>query len=113
MIVVANAVVFSIVTGNALNLQEEWGVLLWQVLIVAAPFGLMALFGIRDRSAWLLGIILTALPWGYYLYDGIRYQLSNDTSGANIGLGLILMVSPIFISIACFALAAWQRERIN
>jgi hypothetical protein len=111
--VVVNAGAFSEITGNPLNLAEEWSVFLFQILLAAAPFGLLAYFGVRDRSAWVLGIGLTAILWGYYLYDGIRYQLSGDTSGVNMGLAFLLMASPIFISIACFALAAWKRRRSN
>lgn len=111
--VAANAGVFSAATGNPINLADEWSAFLFQILLVAAPFGLLALFGVRDRAAWVLGLGVTALLWGYYLYDGIRYQLSGDTSGVNMGLAFLLMVSPVFISIACFAVAAWKRRRTS
>jgi hypothetical protein len=41
--------------------------------------------------------------WSYYLFDGVRYQWSGDRSGAKIGLGLVLLASPLLISIACIA----------
>jgi hypothetical protein len=49
----------------------------------------------------------------FVTYDGIRYQLSGDTPGVNMGLAFLLVVSPVFISIACFALAAWRRRNVR
>ncbi len=92
---------FWLATGKTLNLADEWGNFLAHILIAAAPFGLLALAGIRNRAAWLVGLALTAAFWGYYLFVGIRYQLSGDRSGANIGLGLVMLLSPLIISAAC------------
>ncbi len=108
--IVAVHAAFSLATGAPLNLGEEWGIFLSQMLLVAAPFGLLALAEVRDGVAWLVGGAFTATLWGYYLFDGIRYQLSDEISGANIGLGLMLLVSPVFISVACLATAAFRRR---
>jgi hypothetical protein len=101
---------FSLVTGRPLNLREEWGVFLFQALIVAIPFGLLALSGVRDRIPWLVGLALTTAFWGYYLFDGIRYQLGGDKSGVNFGLAFLMLASPAVISAACLV-AAKARHR--
>jgi hypothetical protein len=101
---------FSVLTGQPLNLAEEWSVFLFQMLIVAAPFGLLALMGVGNRLPWLVGLSLTLALWGYSLFDGVSYQWHPDGSGANIGLGLIMLVSPLFIAAACLSAYAWQRR---
>ena len=102
---------FSLATHRSLNLTDEWRIFLAQILIAAAPFGLLALAGIRNRAAWLVGLALTAAFWGYYLFEGLRYQLSNDSSGANIGLGLVMLLSPVMISAACLIAAKDGKTR--
>ena len=101
----------ALITGRSLDLADEWGVFLFQALIAGAPFGLLALTGIRNRAPWLVGIAMTVAFWGYYFFEAVRYHLSGDTSGANIGLGLLMMVSPIIITAACFVTFGIQRSR--
>lgn len=101
----------ALITGKSLDLDEEWGVLLFQALLAGAPFGLLAISGIRNRAPWLVGIAMTVAFWGYYFFDGVRYQLSGDSSGANIGLGILMMVSPIIITGACFVTSLLQHPR--
>jgi hypothetical protein len=101
------ALSFSLLTGRPLDLDQEWAVFLFQALIVAAPFALLALAGIRRRAPWLVAGALTLTLWGYYLFEGVSYQWHPDGSGANIGLGLLLLVSPLFIAGAAFGTAAW------
>jgi hypothetical protein len=101
---------FSLLTGQPLNLAEEWSVFLFQMLIVAAPFGLLALMGIGNRLPWLVGLAPTLALWGYDLFDGVSYQWHPDGTGANIGLGLVMLVSPFVIAAACFGADTWQRR---
>ena len=103
------ALSFSIVTGRPLNLGEEWGVFLFQMVLVAVPFGLLALAGIRHKAPWIMGGALTAALWGYYLFDGIRYQLSGDRSGVNFGLAFLMLASPVIISGACLVTAQFRK----
>ena len=93
---------FSLLTGRSPRLGEEWYVYLFQMLMVAFPFGLLALAEIRRRAPWIVGLVLTFSFWGYYLYEGVAYQWNPDGSGANIGLGLLMFASPFIISGACF-----------
>lgn len=110
-VVAGQALLFTGLTGRPLELGASWGVFLFQVLLVAAPFLLLALIGTRRKSPWLVALALTLALWGYYLFDGVSYQLSGDASGANIGLGLILLASPLFIAGAALAAHAWSRRR--
>ena len=109
-IVGGDALAFSALTGRPLSLSAESGVLLFQVLLVAAPFLILSLAGTRDRLPWLTALVLTLALWGYSLFDGVRYQWSGDASGANIGLGLVMLVSPLFIAGAALAVHAWRRR---
>jgi len=108
--VTASSLSFSLLTGRPLNLHEEWGVFLFQMLLVAAPFGMLALMDVGRWLPWLVGLALTLAFWGYYLFEGLSYQWHPDGSGANIGLGLLLLVSPFIVGIACLGANAWQRR---
>jgi hypothetical protein len=110
-IVAGEALAFAALTGRPVDLSAEGGVLLFEMLIVAAPFLLLSLAGTSDKLPWLVAFALTFALWGYFLFDGVRYQWSGDTSGANIGLGLIMLVSPLFITGAAMAVYAWRRRR--
>jgi len=112
VLIVGGAVLaFSLLTGRQLDLEEESGVLLFQVLLVAAPFLLLALAGVRRRAPWLTGLALTLAFWSYYVFEGVSYQRHPDGSGANIGLGLLMMASPVFITAAIVAVHVWHRSR--
>jgi hypothetical protein len=101
---------FSLLTGRPLNLAEEWFNFLVQMGIVAAPFALMALAGIGNKWPWLAGLGLTLALWGYYLFEGVSYQWHPDGSGVNIGLAMIMLLSPIPITATCLGVWAWQRH---
>lgn len=104
--VVVAAAIHSVVTGAKLNLADELPILLFQMLLVATPFFLLAIMGIKARLPWLVGLVLTAAFWGFYLYESLSHH--GDGTGANIGLGLLMLVSPVIIS-AC-SLAAGHRH---
>lgn len=109
-VVVATKLAFAGLTGRPLTFS--FGVDLVQMVMVAIPFLMLAMGRVRARLPWLTGLALTAAFWGYYLYEGVRYQWSGDTSGANIGLGLILLASPVLISFACIATYLLERRRV-
>lgn len=88
-----------------MNLREEWGPFLFQVLLIAAPFGLLSISGIKSKVPWLVGVALTVAFWGYYLFTGVRYQLSGDRSGVDFGLAFAMLLSPLIIFAICFAVA--------
>jgi len=84
-------------------------VLLFQVLIASTPFLLLALVESEEKTPWLLGISLTILLWSYYVFDGVSRR--GDGTGANIGLGLIMLASPIWISLPCMVIARRLEKR--
>ena len=80
-----------------------------QVAIVSAPFLVMALLRIGSKAPWTLGIAMTLSLWGYYLYDGLRDK--GEDKGANIGLGLIIMISPVVFLVICLLAAKLRDDR--
>ena len=99
------AIAFALLTGRSLG--EEW---VWQALLISIPFIAVALTGTLRKAPWLVGLALTLALWGYALYDGVSYQWHPDGTGANIGLGLIMLVSPVFITAICLAVYWLQRH---
>ena len=65
-----------------------------QVLLASFPYLVLAMFGIRLRRPWIVALFLTAAFWGYYLWDITHYE----GGGANIGLALLMMFSPVPIT---------------
>ena len=99
---------------------EEQGVLLFQSNLVAAPFLGLALTGssrlshktvkyLRPRlgAAIGLGSLTTVLIWLMYHWDGYRYWRDGISGGANIGLGLLMLISPIIITAVMVAGYLW------
>jgi len=74
---------------------EEWPFFLFQVLLAAAPFGLLALLGVRSRLPWVIAAVLTICFWTAYFASVLIS--ARDRTGANIGMGLIMFVSPFII----------------
>ena len=66
----------------------------FQVLIAGSPYAVLAVFGISARRPWIVGLCLTAAFWGYYLW---RITTFNGIGGADIGLGILMMFSPILV----------------
>lgn len=65
-----------------------------QVFIAGSPFAVLSVFGISARRAWIAGLCLTAAFWGYYLW---KITTFNGIGGADIGLGILMMLSPILV----------------
>jgi hypothetical protein len=80
---------------------------LMQVMMVAIPFLVLAMGGIRARSPWLVGVALTIAVWAFALL-----RTMDEDAGAEpaTGLGLFLLASPLLISIACIAAFAIDRR---
>jgi hypothetical protein len=106
-IVAADDMLFSLLTGRPLTFASDVEPV--SALMVAMPFLVLALVGARPPAAVdggpgshfvLLGI----------LYSGVSYQPHPDGSGADIGLGLIMLASPLFITAAVLAAHFAQRR---
>lgn len=101
-VVIFNGTVM-IVGGIPRHLEFEIIISVIQVILVSIPFLLNAFLNIRLVASWIVGIALTSSLWGYFLYYVISHR--GDGSGANIGLGLLICISPIIISTACLFVA--------
>ena len=75
---------------------EEWPILLFQVLIAAAPFGILARRGVRAKLPWLVAAVLTVCLWSAFFYS--VWLAARLQTGANIGMGLLLLASPFIIA---------------
>ena len=99
---------FSLLTGRPFSFAD--GVAPFQMVLVAFPFMVLALLGARQWLPWLAGLVPTLALWGWYLFKGVNYQWHPDGSGADIGLGLILLASPLVISAICVATFVLQQR---
>ncbi|TFU01033.1 hypothetical protein EUV02_11995 [Polymorphobacter arshaanensis] len=89
-------------------LTELWGeATLFQVMTASSPFLVLSIFGISACRSWIVGLSLTVALWGYYLWDTTHYK----GGGANIGLGILLLFSPVPITIASLAALATYGNR--
>ncbi len=82
--------------------QPDGPILYWGIL-PGAPFVLLAVMGLFPRvpvhvtlGAAAGSLLAVALPYGALLYASANYT----GGGANIGLGLLLLATPIFLPIA-------------
>lgn len=79
-------------------ISEEITVLLFNLVWLSIPF-LMCVF--TDRYfivAWSTALVGTLLFWAAYVTSGM---IAEPAEGANIGMGILMLLSPIIISIAC------------
>ena len=102
------AVAFSLLTGRSLS--HEWGNIALQALVVSVPFIAVALTGTLRKLPWLVGLALTVTLWGYSLYTGVNYQWHPDGTGADIGLGFMMLASPVVITAICLGVHWLQRR---
>ncbi|HWT13703.1 MAG TPA: hypothetical protein VN231_13190 [Allosphingosinicella sp.] len=99
----------SIIDQTPINITKGFPAFLFHVVLVSIPFLLLAFLEIRAKLPWVVGIVFTAALWIYVVYDfSVRRA---DGSGANIGMGLILLVSPIFVSAVCLFTARRELRR--
>lgn len=78
--------------GMGPELQPRWV----RTALALAPFALFSLWvGLRRppriRRGYIAGLVVSIALWGWYYVDG----LMNTGGGANIGLGIIMMFSPV------------------
>ena len=118
---------FNLATGLSDNWPgEETDVLLLQSAMVAAPFLGLALTGssrlsrktvkyLRPRlgAAIGLGSFTTVLFWLMHHWDGYRYWRDASIGGANIGLGLLMLISPIIVAAVMVGGYLWGPLRRN
>jgi len=105
------AILFSFVKSASVTTEkpmiEDLAIFFIHAATLSIPFVVLGIVGIRQLVPWLTGVFLTTLLWGYVLYDVIVHW---DTDrGANIGLGLLILLSPFVITAVCL-LIAWKWE---
>lgn len=104
--------VFSSVTNRSFDLVEELGPRIFKTLIAYIPFGLLFIVSISKLrmnnsknifkgliSAYIVGGIISVLMWGYSFCDSYRYIIYEKVGGANIGLGMLMIFSPVIIGL--------------
>jgi len=74
--------------------------------LALAPFALFSLWVAvrrppRVRRGFIAGLMVSLALWGWYYADGWM----NTGGGANIGLGIIMMLSPLPVSLVIFLFA--------
>lgn len=103
-IVAAHNFLYSGLTGRPFSYSHDVEPV--NAAIIALPFLLLTVFRVRRLKAWLSGVVVTIILWGYALYRGVAYQWNPDGTGADIGLGILLTMSPIFVLGAALATSA-------
>jgi hypothetical protein len=84
--------------------SEELPYALLYGLLLAIPFGYLALDGTRDWRPWFVAIVFTALFWSAFIGSAIIG--TRDQSGVNFGMGMVMLASPFVTT-----LAAWLSNR--
>ncbi len=78
-----------------------------QVALAGLPYFILAVCGIDTRRAWIVALVVTAAFWGYYLWDIIHYA----GVGANIGIGILMMISPFAVTASGLLASSMGRNR--
>ena len=91
-------------------LSEEWPFALFFGLLLAAPFGYLALEGTKAWLPWAVAVVLSACFWGA-LSASIIIS-ARDQTGVNFGMGLVMLGSPFVVTGgAWLALQSTKRRR--
>jgi hypothetical protein len=111
--VLVGELLFLLLTHRVEQILREPMILVLQSLIAASPFVALATLAGSKASkqaagnvsrpyiaAALVGFVVTIALWGLYYYDGYVYWRDEGTGGANIGLGILMLVSPVIVTVA-------------
>ena len=85
-------------------LGEELPYALFYGLLLAIPFGYLALDGTRHWLPWFVAVAMTVGFWGALI--GSAIISAREQSGVNFGMGLVMLASPILTT-----LSAWLANR--
>ncbi len=105
---------FAQFTAREFTMGAEVGPRWMRTALAFAPFAALALYALvrrhalrsaRVRLAWACGLALQMLLWLWYFLD----PLLNPGGGANIGLGLVMMASPLPLFVAMSLIARRSR----
>lgn len=87
--------------------------LLMNTILVAVPFLLLSSRGSTRLLPWIAGLAVTLWLRWHALQQGVAYQRAPDGSGVDMGLGLLMLVSPAFIAVICIAIDEMLRRRAS
>lgn len=110
VVVAADRLLFAYSLHRAVDISEP-GIMVMNVLLVAAPFAFLACRGTFLWPPWLVGLIPTIwLNW-WWLQKGIAYQKAPDGSGVDMFGALMMLLSPLAITALCVFVDAKLRAR--
>jgi hypothetical protein len=90
---------------------DEWVPMLVRVLLVSAPFLLLAKRGVTAPMPWAVGLALTVLVWGYVIFKYLSGGFEDGTSvGISMWLALVALGSSAGITIICALLSRNGRK---
>jgi hypothetical protein len=95
-VVFTSSAVYSALLDRDLDLSNEAGPLVFQVVIVFIPFLVLTCMRVIRVAPWLFCMILTVFFWAIYIHSGIRSQ--REGAGVNIGIALLMLGSPLLIT---------------
>lgn len=78
----------------------------------SGPMVMLAAFGNRSRLLWATAIALTSAFWAFAVHQIWRASRTGFEGGADIGLGLIMLASPLFVIFGVW-LVAWLTGRLR
>lgn len=84
--------------------SAEWPFALFEGVLVALPFGYLAMDGAKNWLPWLIAIVLTALFWGAVEVSAVIS--ARDQTGVNFGMLPVMLASPFVITFG-----AWLANR--
>lgn len=91
---------------------EELGPLVLNVLLVSAPFLLLAHRGITYLLPWAVALLLTGGVWGYVISEFLSGGTDGGTSvGNSVWLALIMLGSGLVITIICHMMTRGSSEQ--
>ena len=115
-IVVFGRVITDMIIGQPLlvsefqSAAETLSTLALQTAFASIP--MMVLAFRRDRRTWMWAVAaaLTALTWAFYAWQIWRASLVNFAGGADIGLGLIMLVAPFLVLLVMNLMSMFVRK---
>lgn len=103
IIAVAERALFDWLLDRPLDFSQP-DALLGNTFMVALPFLILAFRGSNRVLPWLVGLAITLWIRWHALQSGVAYQRGPDGSGVDMGLALLMLVSPAFIAAVCIAI---------
>nr|WP_314442236.1 hypothetical protein [uncultured Sphingomonas sp.] len=86
-------------------------VLLLHAVCTGIPFVCLALFGERRRTMWTIAAAVMASFWLFFVWQLRQDYLADFAGGVNIGLGLVMLASPLVALLILAAAALVLRRR--